>query len=696
MTYQAGFTNPLTHYTDSYLRRGQEFPLPATVTFACGAAWAKATVKLIGRNDAGEFVAASKDVTPASPSWTHGFTQFRGVLFATVDSGAAVLPVSVSCGTPPASYWVPLVEQNFKNDGIEGNARGWDWVKWTGAGEPSRDPLPALRPLAKFNFAPYTDTAKATTYQDCILDDMCGEYDFPSRSWGVLPNGWMCTSRDEPYFPDERKALNMGDAYDGPRGAVSNPVRVIPDPSPDWYIVAGNATGLHRVHRSGTVQTILGWRRKGPRPHGYDVTVWFNVDYAKRDAYFQSFYEFVGTAEPNAVPNGIFDMVLDPRNPDHLYYVNTDANTVCRLVISTKTATVVVPPGTLQLPRGITFDPAGDAMRVTSDRGCAVYKLLRDGTLTVVVQSGGMSMMPGMLGQQADMIRPMMNPKATGVDVPFASAIFMHPISPRYSSAGKLRISCHHEMAIREIDEAAGTIRLLTNLYPANHPDANTMLLTWPMMEVDSTGAIGPVDQMYLAHWVQDSDRTYKSDGSAMPWGQTNWSGPSRSNGPHLDFGPLHQCEHRGYPWCIGIDPRGALVHSGMVGNGLFLIRKRVAEDGPDVDVAKFTRGEMFYAQGKPPLKWLHGRRGTGRLVDTFEQFDDLTDAQIATLVRTTWGKAATDAQIADFAYYLRAVCQCCKTPNAGTPLPSPPPKTDAQKLAELWTAGLAHGWVTQ
>jgi hypothetical protein len=321
----------------------------------------------------------------------------------------------------------------------------------------------------------------------------------------------------------------------------------------------------------------------------------------------------------------------------------------------------------------LAVDPSGSFLVIADDRNSALRKITFDGAVATIAKST--MHMNHLVDSQWWTIRPQVS---TGT-VPAHVCTFMHPTSVDFDSRGRLLFACHHEHSIRRYDFAAKTISVVRFLYD-NALDTNypNFLINWPILRVDRWGAVGPVDRIYVNSWAQASDRIYAPDGSALPWKQDYYSGQSSTlwGGCGLDWGQVDHCAHRGYPWALEIDPDGAMLHSGHIGGGLFLIRARHADDGPDVDPRKFVRGEALHTTSPdrttPPLYLLHGRRGKSMLADNGFQW--LMDQPDPAAVVSAWRPSWKDAQVDDYLYYAERCCQCCVAGTFEPPPVDPPP----------------------
>ena len=241
-------------------------------------------------------------------------------------------------------------------------------------------------------------------------------------------------------------------------------------------------------------------------------------------------------------------------------------------------------------PYSIIMDPNG-VMYVADKGNSAIRKISTDGHTVGTLCGGTVGPTPPTEAQLA--ANPSMySPTGT---VTFAAGYTAFPQVIRFFSDGNIMLGEDHTTNIREINLSAGTIRWISQFgYPIGQYNGDV----WLWADVDSKGAIGPVDDIIFCasngvgsaapSWRASRDGTY----SAI---FVSDAGDAVENGN----GAGH------YPWAQAVSKtQGRYISTGIANIGIYSHRIRQSTDAAFVNLAEdinYQNGLTIYLLGTVP-----------------------------------------------------------------------------------------------
>eukprot|EP00775_Hariotina_reticulata_P008648 gene8648-8829_t len=140
----------------------------------------------------------------------------------------------------------------------------------------------------------------------------------------------------------------------------------------------------------------------------------------------------------------------------------------------------------------------------------------------------------------------------------------------------------------------------------------------WAWLDVDTTGAAGPVDGIYwckaVGSEIEGAEGSHFNEifaWTAKEGGQSHFIFPGRGGGANpVGFGDRlgHTPAH--YPWLVAVDPRGGLIMTGMGAHGVSRLRKFDPTGGDPVsteDYTYFQGQELAYELANLTFRYGHG-----------------------------------------------------------------------------------------
>lgn len=243
------------------------------------------------------------------------------------------------------------------------------------------------------------------------------------------------------------------------------------------------------------------------------------------------------------------------------------------------------------------------------------------------------------------------------IDGAHGFASLVRPMAFDFDSQGDIVVIERYTYAIRRLDLKTSVITTLASLLDRNGGSASSGN-NEPVLVVDSQGTCGPVDDIFVQAWSNQTDRRFDRDGNRVEWAG---SGPGRGaiftrggNG-ELPNGPAGFLQPPNYAW--GLDVWGGrIVGAGNAAGSQFVELTLARGDEPRFDQATWRRGmAAFNASGAGPL--IHGTSGGQGMLGnpTWESMVGWTDAEIdAEMLRV-----GVDAEaLGDVRYCVRWVGQ--------------------------------------
>jgi DNA-binding beta-propeller fold protein YncE len=366
------------------------------------------------------------------------------------------------------------------------------------------------------------------------------------------------------------------------------------------------------IDLDGTVSTICGWRL-------IDGVVPYNPnDFSIPQSLVATQYEHVGDADiPLNMPT---DICIDPQDPTKWYIADVENARIALLdttlgMLSTYAGVYGVEgyrdgdksQALFFYPTSIAITP--DGTMYVCDRGNhALRSISPSGVVTTAIATNPLA---GGVSRPANGKFNSYNRTVTRtwrVDGSTNIANLLYPLCIRANSRGQVLIAEPWYSSIRVYDPLASTVKTLMDFNDARE---------WQWIDVDTQGTFGPVDDIFIAHMLNNVTRVYSDGSGAQDIMSSGFFFPCPAN--------MHSAPH--YPWLVAVG-QGSLWTSGFGSMGISRLRKRTAADHPYV-AAEFTRyaiGRSVWLRGDttsapgvsdlPGLDLLYGRFGVNGLLD--------------------------------------------------------------------------------
>ncbi len=388
------------------------------------------------------------------------------------------------------------------------------------------------------------------------------------------------------------------------------------------FAEAGGRVGY--LMPDGEIVTVAGWRVRSDKD-----PVWIT----KSMTQIRGNEELRGVWLEGAYPGetGGFrtpmDIAIDPRNEYVWYVASYEDHCIWKVVVDpgTLVGTVTVFAGDPGHSRGsadgqgqaarfsgptsIVFDPVADVMYVADQDQHLIRRISRGGAVTTLF---GRTDMVSALATRGvtdrfnrTQVRPVMQLSVSPAQA--ASGVkpeLYVPMTVRVDSRGRLIVLDLGDGFIRRIDPATGVTDLLGDI----DSKFEEFAFGWAWLDVDRWGNTGPKDGIYWCKAVgSDLDGEpaarfnefyawMPADGgpSRFVFGD-NWEPNPNGWGNREAMGPEH------YAWLVAVDPRGALLVSGMGEHGISRLRARRASDrAPDELYPAYYEGQEAWWRGSP------------------------------------------------------------------------------------------------
>lgn len=356
------------------------------------------------------------------------------------------------------------------------------------------------------------------------------------------------------------------------------------------------------------LKTVYGWVRKPGTLHPRNIDKCATVE--ERLAFLLEGYDRIGSGPDiwrawHMCPSGTDSNII--------YVANTGANTIVEVDIATGLGRTIA--GTENVaghqdgmnalfdqPRGVTHlttGPYAGHLFICDEHNSAFRLLnLATGEVTTIAKAQRVPLNPGIeLGTR----NPLDTTSSTGAvtlglrtiwGMPgprgsvqsLSDCQFVHPCQVAQFSDGRLGIVHHDAYQISIVDLVAQTITYFRDIQ-VGYIRAEVLPLMWPTISIDKTGAFGAVDDVFVSAWQYTTLDRFALDGTAHPLSP---------DGYLTQGGPAELTRGFAYPrsWMVGVD--GSCLYNGDDGNGLHLIRAKMAAD-PLFNSTRYAAGKAVY-----------------------------------------------------------------------------------------------------
>jgi hypothetical protein len=386
------------------------------------------------------------------------------------------------------------------------------------------------------------------------------------------------------------------------------------------FAEAGGRVGY--LMPDGEIVTVAGWRVRSDKD-----PVWIT----KSMTQIRGNEELRGTWLEGAYPGeaGGFrtpmDIAIDPRNEYVWYVASYEDHCIWRVIVDPGTliGTVSVFAGDPGHSRGsadgqghaarfsgptsIVFDPVADVMYVADQDQHLIRRISRGGAVTTLFGRPDMVSALASRGVTNRFDRTQVRPRMQLGVTPSQAASGVRPelyvpMTVRVDSRGRLIVLDLGDGFIRRIDPATGVTDVLGDV----DSKFEEFAFGWAWLDVDRWGNTGPKDGIYWCKAVGanlDGEPAARfnefyawmpADGgpSRFVFGD-NWEPNPNGWGDRESMGPEH------YAWLVAVDPRGALLVTGMGEHGISRLRaKRSSDRAPAELYPAYYEGQEVWWRG--------------------------------------------------------------------------------------------------
>ncbi len=421
---------------------------------------------------------------------------------------------------------------------------------------------------------------------------------------------------------------------------------------------------LRYMKADGEIITVAGWR---VRPDKDPVWILKPLTSIRQNMELRGNWQSGQYADQSGFRLPL-DVAIDPRNENIWYVAGFHDHAIWKVEITdraTMAANVSVFAGDpnhswgyvngtgtaarFKGPGSLVFDPVSDAIYVADQDNDAIRKITRSGVVTTVFGAPGMGDRICTAGgtncafeafydsQRHNYFRWQENRQLTRFTVSAAQAatgvrpdIYI-PYVLRVDSTGNLILYDAGYRAFRRLNPATGETVMLGDLAPTLEGFPFTR--PWVWLDVDRWGNTGPRDGIYFAS-VVGSPIEGEPDihfNEVFGWigpqgGPARWVfGPDELANPD-GWGAHEHADAPHYPWLVAVDPRGALLTTGIGEHGISRLRLRRPTDPVPTNYNDYYAGDILwwrlinpwtkqdYSRGYPSLSLKFGWGGHNHL----------------------------------------------------------------------------------
>jgi hypothetical protein len=228
----------------------------------------------------------------------------------------------------------------------------------------------------------------------------------------------------------------------------------------------------------------------------------------------------------------------------------------------------------------------------------------------------------------------------------------VHPTAFDFDSKGRLVFVEHYTYAIRRLDLATRQVTTLCAVLDVNGGSASSGN-NEPVLVVDSQGTCGPVDDIFVQAWSNNTDRRFDCNGVPAEWANQRALATSiffNGGSGQMPHGPGHLLFHPNYAW--GLDVWGGrIIGAGNAAGSQFIELTLAQPDDPVPDATRWRRGrEAYLASGLGPT--ILGSDGQGEL--GFPTFEAMATWSARDIADELLGLGVSSAAIDDAVYYVQ------------------------------------------
>lgn len=524
-------------------------------------------------------------------------------------------------------------------------------------------------------------------------------------------NGFYTTKQGGVYVDgyQQESSITLEGSYSGEAGGVirhlnfdggrndntSDPYsNFVEAPDGSGFVGVDIAGRVYKIAWNGAVTTLVGQTRNR------SLLPYSTFDSTTVEADLDTRLTTIGTKNFTSDFRGANDLCFDPRNPNILYVAKTLDHFIYKVDLSQNppvctryagqdgvsghadgnaltTAAFNEPYSIcMQARTDVPGHPQG-TMYVADNRNCRIAMVSADGT-TVSTLFGNQTNLPD-TNFSGGVNFTLWSPNTADS---FSDAYAIFPQVLRTASTGNVVLGEAYSVSARLIDLSAQTVTRIGGFDGTAFPGYNFDGVAWFWLDVDSAGAIGPVDDIIL--FASDAGNV-GSNASAIGRMSIDGSYNSRFGGDS-DLAAKGGTTEDGaggghYPWPVAISKtQGRIISGGFANLGMF--SWRIGQPGDpttniitnqNIDMPAMVRGRAIWDNGaptnwpfgaRPTFRNLYGPTGCAHLgLGTFDDFATLypTDAALGAFIQSGMGGSVprpeiTGDDLRDLIYYIRRI----------------------------------------